>query len=189
MLALRRIGPEVFLGHAHGAQRQRVHLIDHAAGHHDHLDGAAPDIHNRGRAPLEIEMAADALERELRLLVARNDLDLEPVPAPHLAHERPSIGRLSHRARRHRAELDDFEAVGDGLHLPERLEGALHRPVSQPTGAIQPPAQPGHFLLFVQHTVAAVRLHLRDHQAEGIGADVNGCESRIGRSHGCVVGA
>ena len=174
VLRLEWVGSDQPLGDPDRAQGQGIHVIDGGAGGENHLDAAAADVHYRGRAALEVEMAGGGVEGELGLLLARNHVDPDLVLAGDLADELATVGGLAHRAGGDRPDLPDFEAVGDRLHLAERRKGALDGLVGEPAGPVQLFSQPDHLPLFVQNAIGVVVLHFGDGQPDRVGANVDG---------------
>src|SRR5256884_219157 len=150
----------------------------------NHLGAASPDADDGGQAVVQVVVAGHAPERQPGLLFGGHDLDTHPAAPPSLADEVPSVRSLAHRAGGDRAQLADAEALGDGLHPPQRLERLLHRAVADAPAGVEPAAQPRHLAVLVEHPVGSVRLHLGDDQPHRVGADVDRRETRRRRRDG-----
>ena len=127
MLVAQRVGSDEALGDSHRAQRERVDLIDRRPGGENDLDTSPTDIDDRGRAPLEIEVAGGAPERQLGFFLTRDHVEADLVLLHDFPGEPTAVGSLSHRAGRDCPQLGDFEAVRDRLHLPDGRERPFYR--------------------------------------------------------------
>ena len=184
VLASERVRLAIPLAQPHRPQRQRGDLLDHAPRRENHLGAASPDVDDGGQAVVQVVVAGHAPERQPGLLFGGHDLDTHPAAPPSLADEVPPVRSLAHRAGGDRAQLADAEALGDGLHPPQRLERLLHRAVADAPAGVEPAAQPRHLAVLVEHPVGSVRLHLGDDQPHRVGADVDRRETRRRRGDG-----
>jgi hypothetical protein len=190
MFRAQRVRPAVLFRDAHGPERQPIQFLDGGPGGEHDLDAATADVHHRGRAPIEIKVPRDARECQTRLILRRDDLDLNSVPPPHLAAKRPPVHRLAHRTGCHDTQVINLKAADDRLHLADRRERLFHRLLAEPAGLGKSSTEPNHFALFVKHAVRAVVLHFGHDQPDRVGADVEhsqACGYGLGRlrTHRC----
>ena len=169
------------LGYPHRTQRKRVDVVDRSPGGENHLDTAAADVHYRGGASFEVEVASGAAERQLGLFLSRDDVDLNLVASHDFATEGRAVGGLPHRTGGDGPELGDLKSVGDGLHLSDGGHGPFDRLVGQAAGAIELLTQADHLPVFVQNPVGAVGLDLGHDQPNRVGPYVNGTQPRLAR--------
>jgi hypothetical protein len=158
-----------------------MHLIDSRTGGEDDFHAPAANVHHGSRAPLEIEMSGGAAKRQLRLFLSGDDVDANLVSSKDFAAEGAAVCSLSNGAGRYRPQLSHFETVGDCLHLAEGRQSPLHRFVRQTACPIQLFAEAHHLSLFVQDSIGAIVLDFGDCQPNGVGPNVDGTQTWLGR--------
>ena len=115
------------LGEAHRAQRQaRPEAVE------DELGRAAPDVDEQRRGA---ELADPSL-RQLRLLVAREQLRREPVAPLDLAEERLAVLRVPHGARCDEQRPVGAERLGRAAVVGEDVAHARNRKGKEPTARV-----------------------------------------------------
>ncbi len=136
---------QVALGLAHDprlggdVERNVASVPDHQLGR------AAADVeYERRRQVGGIALARRSQERQARLLVARQHVGLQPVPAAHRGGELVAVDGVADRAGQHRDR--PLAAMGIDLRAVavQRREHARHRVLAQPAAGVDAGAEAGH---------------------------------------------
>ena len=134
-----------FVDETQPAEGQRVGMFELVAGDIDHLEAAAPEI---ARQPIGRQKShADAVSGELRLRLAREDLDTDAGNALGLLDEKRSVLRVAHGRRRQHAQVLDLEHPRHRAKTRQRFECPLNAFGTEEARGRNRVAKPGKHLL------------------------------------------
>lgn len=169
------VGEVEGIRHRHGADRHGDRLDDLAVAHERDLDGCTAEV--------ELQVVAlvdgidDAEVAEVRLALARDDLDVDARLLLDARDECLAIRSIARRRRRDRDALRDLQDLHHVLVDMEAGHGALHTLRIEPACLRHAAAETDGLLLLVFKTVGLVVGHLYDDEADRIRPHINDCHS------------
>ena len=116
-----------------------------------------------------------------RLLLAVEHAGGEGEALPQLGDEGVAVGGVAHGARRDRGDIRGLEVAADLHVVADRRAGRLDRLVGQLPGEVDPPPEPRHPALPLEHLDAPV--DVRDQQPRRVAAHVDHRHSLRGLCH------
>ena len=167
----------MLLGQADGPEGQGMRFLDHAAGRQDHLETAPADVDDRGGAVAQREVLPDAAKGQLGLFVLGDHLQTDARLALRGPQELLAVSGFAHGRGGDGPDLLHSHTFGERTHPIEGLDGASHGLLAQRAGPIEAFSEACLRAFLVEHAVRRRAVHLRHHEANGVGADVDGGES------------
>src|SRR5262249_17639097 len=134
---------------------------------------AAADIDQQIGTALEPERVARRVEYVLRLLGARDNLDLEASFAPNPLDEAGAIVLLAYRAGCDCANPIHPPHPRQTRDVLERTNRQIHRLACKFAAGERITPQPHHLLDSIDDLEMAVAPHVRDYHVDGVGTDID----------------
>ena len=141
------------------------------------LGAATADVDQQGRLGAGLDQGQTSEQRQVRLLLVRQDLELDPGRPAHPGQELGPVERAAAGLGRDAAGLAHAVAGHDPGAHPERRDRARHRPFLEPAACREPFAEAHDPREAVDH-LEAVGMRSRDQQTAVIGPQIEGSQRR-----------
>jgi hypothetical protein len=179
------------------ALRDRIRL-DEALGQPDHAElEAAPALHGRTGAAGDLHAAAADIDHhqdlagradavggghvdEARFFGSRDDARTDAGLGGDGLQELAAVFRLPDGAGRDRDDLVDAVRFREALEFRQHLKRGLHRLRRQRLAVQAAGPESHHLLLAIDDLERQIGPHIDNDHVQGVGADVDGCQSHIG---------
>lgn len=162
------------LQQTNGSHLERLRVLRNSVIRERELDASAADVDEQGGFVVQVHSVGDGREDVFALLDSVDDVDLDSTFLFHLCDESIAILGFAKCGRRDCFRVDHVVSFQEVFEFQEGFERFLSRFVRELAGPEDVFSEPDGLAHFLDDANVAVVVELSDHEAYGVGSDVDG---------------